>query len=91
VRDLILADGNGEPGWTVTCINFAGGTTEDTCEAEAGKPGSLALTNEANGVLGTFDAITPRAKCSVGGAETGKVEGTVLTENPSATEKLKVD
>jgi hypothetical protein len=91
VRDLILADGHGEPGWSVTCTNIFGGTTEDHCLAEAGKPGSVSLTNVAGGVLGTFDKLTPNAKCSLGGAESGHVEGTVLTENPSGTEKLTFD
>jgi len=90
VRDLILADGNGAPGWAVTCKTFLGSTT-DTCEEEAGKPGSTALANVTEGVLATFDKETPAAKCSIGGAGSGHVSGTDLTESPSGTEKLTFD
>jgi hypothetical protein len=90
LRDLILAEGSGAPGYRVTCINVLGGTTTDTCEEETGIPGSISVTNVAGGVLGTFDAVTPRAKCSVGGAKTGKAEGTVLAESPSSTLSLLV-
>lgn len=86
VRDLILADGNGAPGWSVTC---SVGT--DTCEEEAGAMGTTSLTNVSEGVLATFDSKTPRAKCSMGGAGAGVVTGTDLTESPSGTEKLTFD
>jgi hypothetical protein len=88
VRDLILADGHGEPGWNVHCNAII---PEDDCLATAAEPGSTGLENVAGGVLATFDKLTPLATCSVGGAKSGKVEGTVLTENPSATEKLTFD
>jgi hypothetical protein len=88
VRDLFLADGSGAPGWAVTCTNVIGGTTTDTCEEEAGKPYSAGLSNVSEGVLATFDSKTPSAKCSIGGAEAGHLEGTDLTESPSSTEKL---
>jgi hypothetical protein len=83
VRDLILADGNGAPGWSVTCS-----AATDTCEEEAGAMGTTALTNVSGGVLATFDSETLPAKCSLGGAKSGQVRGTNLTENPSATEIL---
>jgi hypothetical protein len=86
--DLVLGHGGGRPGWRVTCINAAGGTTVDTCEEEAGLPDSLEITNEVNGsgVLGTFNpAKNPKSKCSEGGEKSGEVSGTVLTQSPSST------
>ena len=87
-RDLILGDGAGAPGWKIVCTNILGGTTEDECLEEVGKPASAVLSNVSEGVLATFDSKTPPAKCSIGGAEAGHVEGTDLTESPSSTEKL---
>jgi hypothetical protein len=90
VRDLILADGNGEPGWNITCTNILGGVTEDECLAEAGKPGSTSLKNVAAGVLGEFEAKSPNAKCTKGGEGAGVVRGTVLFESPSGEAKDKL-
>jgi hypothetical protein len=89
-HDQILGNGAGAPGWKVTCTNFIGGTTEDDCLEEPGKPNSPLVENDgALGVLATFlkpgSAGSARAKCSVGGAEAGIVEGTVLTKSPSST------
>jgi hypothetical protein len=87
VRDLILEDGGGRPGWKVTCTNLIGGTTEDDCKEEAGKPASTVMTNAGlEGVLAEFNpAENPKAECSVGGKEAGIVKGTSLTESPSPT------
>jgi hypothetical protein len=87
VRDLILGNGGGVPGWKVTCTNILGGTTEDTCLEEAGKPASTLMSNDGLlGVLGEFKAAeNPTAECSVGGKEAGKVNGKILTKSPSST------
>jgi hypothetical protein len=91
VRYLILADGNGEPGWGTTCTNVLGSTTEDDCLAEPGRPISASLSNVTGGVLRTLDAQTQALKCSLGGAEAGIAAGTVLIESPSGAEKLTFD
>ncbi len=90
VRDLILSDGNGAPGWSVTCSTILGSVT-DTCEEEPGKMGTTALSEVTEGVLATFDKVTPRAKCSIGGEKAGVVTGTDLTYSPSSTQHLLFD
>ncbi|HWX46409.1 MAG TPA: hypothetical protein VNY52_13965 [Solirubrobacteraceae bacterium] len=70
IRDAVKNSGAGTPGWQVTC----GGIVKDTCEAE----GSAGLENvESTGeVIGKFDGKTKKAKCSIGGEESGEVTGT---------------
>ena len=87
VRDLILPDPAGPgglPGWKVNC-HVGGSAVSDECLQEEGRARSILMENTEKGVLGEFDELTPRAMCSIGGAEAGKVIGTVLTENPSPT------
>ena len=84
LRDMTTADGNGEPGWAVTCTNILGGSTTDTCTTALG---SVGVQDVAAGVETTFDAKTPFANCKVG-SETirngaGLVRGSVLQENPA--------
>jgi len=92
VRDLILSDGNGAPGWGVTCNTLLGETT-DICEEEPGKMGTTALKDVSEGVVAIFDSKTLHAKCSVGGKEAGVVTGTDLnfSPGPGASEKLTFD
>ncbi len=86
IRDLISAHGNGKPGYRTVCENIVGGKSEDVCEEEAGKMGSTLITNDGlAGVLGTFEKVTPKTKCTLGGAAAGTITGTVLTESPSPT------
>lgn len=91
VRDLILSDGGGAPGWAVTC-EVLGSPTTDTCTEEEGKPASTIMENIAeSGVLAKFEGKTgSKAKCSLGGKEAGIVEGTDLTKNPSSTLLLAI-
>jgi hypothetical protein len=89
-HDQILGNGAGRPGWKVKCTNILGGTTEDECVEEEGKPNSPLVANDGLlGVLATFQkpgsAGGSTAICSVGGAEAGIVAGTVLTKSPSST------
>jgi hypothetical protein len=87
VRDLIERDPNGpggNPGWAVTCKTVIG-TVTDECTAELGSTG---LHNVAGGVEALFEALSPKADCSQGGAGAGEVTGSVLNENPSSTETL---
>jgi hypothetical protein len=78
IRDTIR-EVSGEPGWAVTC-NTSLGSKTDTCETEAGKEGSTTATNEAvhGYVLGEFGP-TSKAKCSIGGKESGEVGGIITT------------
>jgi hypothetical protein len=89
IRDIILSDGAGTPGWRVLCTNVLGGPSEDVCEEEGGNAASTQMTNLETGVLGDFKG-SAKAHCSMGGAGAGVVEGTVLTENPSPTLTLEI-
>jgi hypothetical protein len=76
IRDKITTTaGTKEVGWEVKCNN---GIT-DKCLAASSSTGMK--NNEANGtVAAAFDAKTPKANCSIGGAAKGKVEGTVTNK-----------
>jgi len=78
-RDVIRENGKGEPGWAVTCKTFLGNIT-DTCKT---KEGNTALAEVAEGVNATFDAFSPKATCSNGGAGAGVVTGTDLIKSPA--------
>jgi hypothetical protein len=70
----IEADGNGEPGWKVKCSGV-----EDVCTSESSTTLEQAkLENVVSSgvllVLGTFEKAN-KAKCTVGGAKAGEVEG----------------
>jgi hypothetical protein len=78
ILSKIEADGNGEPGWAVTCKTVLGSKT-DTCTSEGSSKYETAhLENKLSGtvllVLGTF-IKAHKAKCTEGGAEEGEVEG----------------
>jgi len=86
VRDMIMPDGGGNPGWAVTCKAPLVGTITDTCTAALG---STKVENVLAGVLALFDNLSNSlnpANCKIGteavrnGA--GLVEGDVTTENP---------
>lgn len=89
VRDIIEKDPSasvsGNPGWKVTCTNILGGESIDECTLAEG---NTALANSAAGVEAIFDAESPNANCTLGGAETGVVRGANTTFSPSGTEKL---
>jgi hypothetical protein len=81
VRDLIEKDGSGgNPGWKVVCINILGGVSVDECTNEVN---SVGLANVAAGVEAKFDGETLKANCSIGGANSGAVEGFDLIESPA--------
>lgn len=75
----LTSTGSGGPGWSVTC-KVLSISKEDECVTEAGKPENLILENKVTGsellVLATFRK-TRKAKCSVGGAESGEVAGSL--------------
>jgi hypothetical protein len=95
VRDMVTADGAGEPGWDVTCENILGGKTTDACNAPLGSTGKLINLVGGLGVSTEFDAKSQAANCKVGtealrtGA--GLVRGLIKLESPSATEPLTFD
>lgn len=92
VRDMVVSDGAGNPGWRVTCKAPLLGMITDECTTALT---STALANVAGGVEAIFDANTQTANCKIGteavrnGA--GLVRGSGLAENPSAGEKLTFD
>jgi hypothetical protein len=87
VRDELISgpkkeEGNGEPGWAVTCETILGNVT-DTCERSGGTQNVRA--NRTTGKTEfLFDAISEekkeRATCSQGGKEAGRVGGTILEQ-----------
>ena len=92
VRDMIVADGAGEPGYKVFCNAPLLGPIVDECKAPLGNTG---LKNVAGGVEGIFDAFSNNTNCKVGTEAVrngqGLVRGFSLLENPSSTEKLTFD
>ncbi len=95
VRDVITAVTPGagkEPGWSVEC-RVKNIKKADVCESESGSPGTTSMTNNTsnNTVNGAFDAKTPKAKCSVGGAKSGEVRGPfTITENETPFTGIRV-
>ena len=86
VRDLIKNSGKGLPGYEVTCTVLIKVT--DTCEGET----SAATTNNlTEGIVEeTFDAKSPKAKCSVSKENTGSLEGTLKVKAPAGAEAVRV-
>jgi hypothetical protein len=92
VRDRILPDEHGKPGYSVTCTNILGGTTTDTCEAENN---STKMLNVAGGVEAIFNPPEGESGACKIGTETaragaGLVTGSVLIESPSPTLHLRI-
>jgi hypothetical protein len=73
-RDIIKSGTGGEPGWLVKVSG-----TDDECTSEAGLPGFTDMTNEGNNVDTLFNSEAPNAKCTVGGAKEGLIEGLLVT------------
>lgn len=74
-------------GWNVECTVFGVFKVSDECTIGLS---STALENVTGGVNAIFDASTPAANCTRGGAGAGLVNGTDLNENPGAKEILTV-
>lgn len=86
VRDMIVSDGAGNPGYKVVCKGvFPLGLITDECTAPLG---SVKVANVAAGVEGTFEAKSQNTNCKVGGEavrnEAGLARGTTLFESPGA-------
>jgi hypothetical protein len=92
VRDMIVSDGAGEPGYKVVCKAPLLGMITDECKLPLGSTG---LANVAGGVESIFDANSNNTNCKVGTEASrngqGLVRGFTLFENPSSTEKLTFD
>ncbi|MGH2854530.1 MAG: hypothetical protein ACRDLF_10130 [Solirubrobacteraceae bacterium] len=74
----ILSGGSGEPGWSLTC----GGATDSCLSESAAASESAELINAVtNGILlvaSRFESsATSKMKCSVGGANAGKIRGLI--------------
>ena len=78
LRDKIKAENGKGAGWAVTC-KVLGVTKTDECLTEEGS--TLVENKLTSGkeqlVLNDFEEKSPKAKCSVGGAEAGEVKGTI--------------
>jgi RHS repeat-associated protein len=71
IRDKLLANGKGEPGWTVKCL-VIGLEVTDMCKGETAES---AMENLVEGdVLATFNQ-GGIFKCSLGGANQGEIKG----------------
>jgi hypothetical protein len=78
--------GAGEPGWDVTC-NTSKGSTSDTCTSEelTKWEGELLENVSSEGtVIGTLEKLH-KSKCSIGGSESGVMEGRVKLEDSKDT------
>jgi len=87
-RDEIYEGTGGEPGWTVTCTAVLVGKTEDTC---TGTKGTTKMKN--NPLTGNVESEfkfegAERAKCTIGGAESGRVSETITTRQRNETATL---
>jgi hypothetical protein len=74
---------NGEPGWEVKCT-VLGKKETDTCATAAGKEPSTLMTPITVGtksiVKAEFETKSGTANCTLGGAGSGRVEGSVIIE-----------
>jgi len=78
LRDAITSEVGGKtPGFGIEC-ETAVGRLYDSCNIEASNPLSTTAVNVSSGVDATF--VTGKARCSVGGAGQGVLEGTQLIE-----------
>jgi hypothetical protein len=82
VRDRILSDGNGAPGYKVECTIF-GSRIADTCTSERLQPKVVALNTSP--VTLEFDAASGTLDCTLGGAEAGHVRGDETVKSSSGT------
>jgi len=78
IRDKITENGNGQPGWSVTCSTI-GGPITDVCTTVAGSEGTPEVTNKqaAGNVQITFTEASGSASCTQGKPTSGKVVGAI--------------
>jgi hypothetical protein len=74
-HDVITSGGKGAPGYDLKCVEAGIYKIADECTATRLSTG---MTNVTSGVDAVFDG--EKLKCTVGGAGTGKLEGTQLLE-----------
>ena len=91
VRDRITYGSKGQeekgeaPGWKVECTVLTFFKVQDECTgvSNTGIENFAGSETLPSGVKAIFDATTPKANCSVGGAGTGEVTGIDLNESPA--------
>ncbi len=78
VRDTLTGTGKGSPGWKVSC-KVLGLEKSDECTKETGATAieSRLANGTENLVVSTFGPAFGKATCSVGGAESGEIKGSV--------------
>jgi len=70
--------GTEAPGWAVKC-RVLGVVKTDTCTSSTGNTTiTNRIINAISSVLFTFDERSPNANCTIGGAGTGRVRGSIL-------------
>lgn len=83
IKNKLLANGKGEPGWQVKCL-IIGIEVTDTCKGETVEP---LVENTAGGdVLAIFNQ-GGIVGCTLGGANQGEIKGELLS---AALEKLRI-
>lgn len=76
LRDLISTGGTGDPGFLIHCfVSAVGAKVVDTCSV---KTLSTTTANVTSGVEGSLSS--EKLSCTIGGAGTGAVAGTLITE-----------
>lgn len=84
VRDDITSEISGKlPGWVVECTVAGIFKIQDECTGLS----TTGMDNVTGGVDALFEALTPKANCSVGGSGKGDVSGVDLNENPEVEGK----
>ncbi len=83
IRDKLLADGKGEPGWTVKCL-VIGIEITDTCKGETAEP---TMENTVEGKVLAIFAQGGILTCTSGGANQGEIKGELVN---SALEGLQI-
>ncbi|MGN6274485.1 MAG: hypothetical protein ACTHNP_00965 [Solirubrobacterales bacterium] len=88
VRDKIMADGKGEPGYKVECT-FFGVRTSDICTSKEKEPGRMGMPDvtalNTSPVPLEFDAGSGTANCTLGGTGKGHVRGAVKVMSSKGT------
>jgi hypothetical protein len=82
VRDAVISGiGAGAPGWQIRCKTFLGEIT-DTC-TRSGNTANVRANSSEGSIEEVFDKRTEEetmATCTVGGVNTGRISGTVITK-----------
>lgn len=83
VRSRLVSGGSGTPGWEFYCASVG---QFDTCNFNTS---ANVLNTWSGSVQAVFDAQSNKTTCSQGGAEAGRLEGTVTLEPPKGVEAIQ--